>query len=279
MLVNLQEILRLAEEHHCAIGSFNVYNVESVQAVLKAADGRQPVILAFGEKYDAHMPLEAMAALVKSYAESTPEPVVLHLDHTKQEKTILRAIRAGFTSVMFDGSSLPLLENIRATAEITRMAHLVSVSVEGELGYLNEEDGSGDPGDPRSYTTPQDAQAFTEGTGIDALAISIGNAHGLYKGTPHLDLERLSAIAKAVDTPLVLHGSSGIPRDTLQEAIRRGIRKININTEVSTSGVRRARAYLAAQDDPNLRFEQVTEQAEAEMTEVVREYLTWFNLQ
>lgn len=279
MLINLQEILRLAEEHHCAIGSFNVYNVESVQAVLKAADGRHPVILAFGEKYDAHMPLEALAALVKSYAERVPEPVVLHLDHTKQEKTILRAIRAGFTSVMFDGSSLPLPENIRATAEIARMAHLVSVSVEGELGYLNEEDGSGDPGDPRSYTTPQDAQAFTEGTGIDALAISIGNAHGLYKGTPHLDLERLSAIAKAVDTPLVLHGSSGIPRDTLQEAIRRGIRKININTEVSTSGVRRARAYLAAQDDPNLRFEQVTEQAEAEMTDVVREYLKWFELQ
>lgn len=92
MLVNLQEILRLAEEHHCAIGSFNVYNVESVQAVLKAADGRHPVILAFGEKYDAHMPLEAMAALVKSYAESTPEPVVLHLDHTKQGECKMKCV-------------------------------------------------------------------------------------------------------------------------------------------------------------------------------------------
>ena len=278
MLVNLQEILRLAEERHCAIGSFNVYNVESVQAVLKATDGSHPVILAFGEKYDRHMPLEAIAALVKSYVAATPQPVVLHLDHTKQEQTVLRAIRAGFTSIMFDGSSKPLAENICSTARIVDIAHLVSVNVEGELGYLNDEDGSGDPGDPRSYTTPQEAQAFSEGTGVDALAISIGNAHGLYKGTPHLDLARLSAIAQSVETPLVLHGSSGISRDTLQEAIRRGIRKININTEVSTSGVRAAREYLTAQDDPNLRFEQVAKQAESAMENVVREYLDWFDL-
>lgn len=278
MLVNLQEILRLAGERHCAIGSFNVYNVESVQAVLKATDGSHPVILAFGEKYDKHMPLEAMAALVKSYVETTPQPVVLHLDHSKQERTVLRAIRAGFTSIMFDGSSKPLAENIRSTAKIAAMAHLVSVSVEGELGYLNEEDGSGDPGNPRSYTTPQEAQAFAEETGVDALAISIGNAHGLYKGMPHLDLARLSAIAQALETPLVLHGSSGIPRDILQEAIRRGIRKININTEVSTSGVRAARGYLASQENPNLRFEQVAEQAEVAMEKVVRAYLDWFDL-
>lgn len=278
MLINLQEMLRLAEETNCAIGSFNVYNAESVQAVLKAADGSHPIILAFGEKYDEHMPLEAMAALVKSYVAETTQPVVLHLDHTKKEQTILRAIRAGFTSVMFDGSLRPLEENIYATAQITHMAHLVSVSVEGELGYLNEEDGTGDPGDPASYTTSEEAQAFISGTHVDALAISIGNAHGLYKGTPHLDLDRLSEIRKAVDTPLVLHGSSGIPKETLQEAIRRGIRKININTEVSTKGVQSARDFLVTHEDPNLRFEAVTKNAELAMTEVVRNYIDWFDL-
>lgn len=278
MLVNLHEMLQLAQEHQCAIGSFNVYNVESVQAVLAATQKTHPVILAFGEKYDAHMPLEAMAALVQSYVGHTTQPVVLHLDHSKKKETIMRAIRAGFTSVMFDASSRSLAENIAATSEIVEMAHLVSVSVEGELGYLNEEDGSGDAGNPEGYTTAADAKAFYAGTGVDALAVSIGNVHGLYKGTPHLDLARLSEIAASVPVPLVLHGSSGLSQETLQEAIRRGIRKININTEVSTTGVRAARTFLAQHTDANTRFEAVTKDCEHAMEQVVSEYIRWFDL-
>lgn len=277
MLINLREMLRMAAEKNVAVGSFNIYNVESLQAVLAGTNG-SPVIIAFGEKYDEHMPLEALAALVRSYTATSPQRVVLHLDHTKKIETILRALKAGFTSVMFDGSALPPAENAAKTSEVVKIAHALNVSVEGELGYMNEEDGTGDAGDPASYTRVADAVSFVAASGVDALAIAIGNAHGIYKGEPHLDLTRLSEIAASVDIPLVLHGSSGIPKSLLQDAIRRGIRKININTEVSTTGVKVARELLAKNTDANLRFETVTKAAEQEMAKVVAEYVDWFNL-
>ncbi len=278
MLINLQQMLRLAEENQQAIGSFNVYNVESLQAVLEGSEGKDPVIIAFGEKYDSHMPIEAMAALVKYYCGSSSQQVVLHLDHCKEPVNIMRAIKAGFTSVMFDASYKPLAENIKATAEMAKVAHWADVSIEGELGYMNEEDGTGDAGDASSYTKVADAAAFASHTGVDALAIAIGNAHGIYKGEPHLDLERLTEIHEAIDTPLVLHGSSGIPKELLQEAIRRGIRKININTEVSTGGIKTARAFLQEHVDKNTRFETMTKAAEKAMAGIVSQYIDWFSL-
>lgn len=276
MLINLSEMLALAEEKNIAIGSFNIYNVESLQAVLKGTNGA-PVIIAFGEKYDSHMPVEAMAALVKSYCANSSQPVVLHLDHSKKKETIMRAIRAGFTSVMFDGSALPLAENIKQSAEIVQFAHCVGVSVEGELGYMNEEDGTGDAGDPSSYTKVKDAEAYVKGSQVDALAIAIGNAHGIYKGEPHLDIARLAEIHAALATPLVLHGSSGIPKELIRSAIANGIRKININTEVSTTGVKAAREFLAEHNNPNTRFEEITKYAEGHMAASVAEYQEWFS--
>ena len=262
-----------------AVGTFNVYNVESLQAVLAATKAsNHAVILSFGEKYDQHMPIEAMAELVKFYCRTSEQPVVLHLDHCKQESNIIRAIRAGFTSIMYDGSHLPVAENAYRSAEIVRISHAVNVSVEGELGYLNEETGQGPVGNEDTHTQVRDVVAYTAASEVDAVAIAIGNAHGIYKGTPKLDFKRLADIAQAVTTPLVLHGSSGISKDDLQKAIRLGIRKVNINTEVSTSGVKAARLFLAEHMDENTRFEEVAKAAEQTMTKVVAAYLPWLDL-
>lgn len=274
MLINLKDMLAYAAAHGIAVPSFNVYNVESVQAVWQAAQAKDtPVIIAFGESYDSHMPIEAAAALIQAYVRDSRLPVTLHLDHCRSTRNILRALRAGFTSVMFDASAKPLSENIASTRQIVDMAHALDVSVEGELGYMNEEDGTGHVEPGTGYTTVAAASQYAEESGVDALAIAIGNAHGIYKGTPHLDLQRLSDIEQAVSVPLVLHGSSGIPFDLLQEAIRRGIRKINVNTEVSTTGIRAAREFLTSHTDANTRFEKMTKAAEQAMTQVVQQYI------
>ena len=219
-----------------------------------------------------------MAELVKFYGHTSSQPIVLHLDHCKQESNVIRAIRAGFTSIMYDGSHLPVAENASRSAEIVRISHAVHVSVEGELGYLNEETGQGPVGNEDTHTQVRDVAAYTAASGVDAVAIAIGNAHGIYKGTPKLDFRRLADIAQAVTTPLVLHGSSGIPKEDLQKAIRLGIRKVNINTEVSTAGVKAARAFLAEHMNENTRFEEVTKAAEQTMTKVVASYLPWLDL-
>ena len=281
MLINLQEMLQYAAEKKIAVGSFNVYNVESLQAVVHTAQHLQsPVIISFGEAYDRHMPLEAMAELVKFYTAGADVPMVLHLDHSKETKVIFRALRAGFTSVMFDGSKAPLEENIRMTCQIADIAHALDVSVEGELGYMNPEDGSDSSGQPeeKSYTTVAAAKAYAASSGADALAIAIGNAHGIYQGTPRLDFVRLAEIRQAVEIPLVLHGSSGIPAELLQKAIRLGIRKININTEVSTAGIAAAREFLAVHKDKNTRFETIAKAAEEAMMTVIQEDIQCFSL-
>ena len=278
MLINLARMLRMAEEKKAAIGSFNVYNVESLQAVWRAArECDAPVIISFGESYDKHMPLEGMAALVKQLAASAPLPVVLHLDHSKELATIVRALAAGFTSVMFDGSALPLGENIAQTRHVAEIAHMLDASVEGELGYMNPEDGTGgDASRMGECTRVSDAKQYAEQSGADALAIAIGNAHGIYKGTPHLDFGRLEEICGAVRIPLVLHGSSGIPEDLLRRAIRLGIRKVNINTEISTTGIRAAREFLASHQEPNTRFEAMAKEAEGKMAQAVKGYIAMF---
>lgn len=279
MLINLKQALQFAVQKNIAVGSFNIYNVESLQAVLRGTAGTDvPVICSFGESYDRHMPLEAMAELVKFYAAKSRQAFVLHLDHSRQEKTVGRALKAGFTSIMYDGSAEPLAENIRRTRAAAALAHSVSASVEGELGYMNEEDGSGfdEKRMTRGYTTVSAAADYAQNSGADALAIAIGNAHGIYRGTPSLDLDRLQEIHKAVQIPLVLHGSSGIPRDLLQKAIRSGIRKININTEISTTGINASREFLLEHTDKNTRFETMTKFAEDKMSEVVKEYSAWF---
>ncbi|WP_110953878.1 class II fructose-bisphosphate aldolase [Anaerosinus massiliensis] len=276
MLVNLKTILKYAEDHKSAVGSFNVYNLESILAVIDASQElNEPVIISFGEGYISHAPIEVIAAIVKKLCSTSSIPVVLHLDHAKEFSTVMRAIRCGFTSVMYDGSYLPLAENISNTRKIVDIAHAIGVSVEGELGYMNNEDGTSEKGFEleKGYTSVSASTQYVTGTGIDALAVAIGNAHGIYKGTPELDFERLSQISTAIGIPVVLHGCSGIPAEAIKKAVSLGVRKINVNTEISTGAVREARDFLESHTEKNTRFETMLKAAQQTMSETVKNYI------
>ncbi len=276
MLVNLKTILKYTEEQERAIGAFNVYNLESILAVAQASQElNQPVILSFGEGYLSHAPIEVIATIVRKICAASDIPVVLHLDHAKEFSTVMRAIRCGFTSVMYDGSYLPLEQNIANTKKIIEIAQVVGVSVEGELGYMNNEDGSCEPGFEmeKGYTSVSAAVQYASGTGIDALAVAIGNAHGIYKGIPELDFDRLGEISAAISVPVVLHGCSGIPDAAIKKAVSLGVRKINVNTEISTGAIRAAREFLENHTEKNTRFETMLKASRQTMCETVKNYI------
>ncbi|ACM61082.1 fructose-bisphosphate aldolase class II [Caldicellulosiruptor bescii] len=236
MMVNLNSILPQARKGKYAIGAFNVYNYETIKGVIDAAaELRVPVVVAFGERYLANMSFDEVYSLVKVMSKNVEVPVVLHLDHCKTFENIVKAIRAGFTSVMFDGSSLPFKENVEKTKEVVKIAHAVGVSVEAELGSIAGGEGSSESDNEETtiYTDPKEAEEFVELTQVDALAVSIGTVHGLYTGEPKINIDILKEIASRVQIPLVLHGGSGTPEEILKECIRNGIAKININTEIS----------------------------------------------
>jgi fructose-bisphosphate aldolase class II len=180
---------------------------------------------------------------------------------------------------MYDGSSLPFSENVKNTRNVVELAHMVGVSVEGELGYLNNENGEPSYGMniSKGYTTPESAAEFVKSTGVDALAIAIGNAHGLYKGVPILDFVRLSEISSLVSIPLVLHGCSGIPEDSIKKAVSLGVGKINVNTEVSIAAVESIREVLSYSSDKGLRFEQVLKKPRERMVETISRYISLLN--
>lgn len=276
MLTTLSTLLQTAKQEKRAVGAFNVYNLETILAVVEAANRlKSPVIISFGEGYFSHAPVEAIAAIVKEICTPLAIQVALHLDHAKELESITRAIRAGFTSVMYDGSMLPIRENIKNTKAIVEYAHRVGVSVEGELGYMNHEDGTFEEGLDleKGYTRVQDAAEYVESTGIDALAVAIGNAHGIYKGKPTLDFAQLGKIGQAVPVPIVLHGCSGIPDEDLRRAVSLGVSKINVNTEVSTGAVQSTRNFLAQNTAKDLRFETVLMDARHSMSATVERFI------
>jgi fructose-bisphosphate aldolase class II len=273
MSVDLPAVLVTARRGGYAVGAFNVYNLETVDAVLAGAvETRSPVIIAFGERYFKNFPVRAVAAIVKTMAQDSPVPVVLHLDHANRLESIEQAIGAGFTSVMIDGSKHPLEENIAVTRKAVALARPKGVSVEAELGRITrtgvaEED---------LFTDPAEAVEFMKRTGVDALAVSVGTVHGLYKGEPTLDLERLARIAMDVHAPLVLHGGSGVPEDLIRKAIRLGVAKLNINTEMSIAGVNAVRSFLSARGNENTRLEELMVEARDAMVGVVKRYIEFF---
>lgn len=247
MYTNFNEMLSSAYKTHKAVGSFNWYNFETLRGIIEAGiDCKSPVIASFGAKYLSNMELDTAASLAKSLADKSDQPVCLHLDHCSDKAVIVRAIRAGFGSVMYDGSKLDFEENVRNTAEICDIAHACGVSVEAELGSLaagiDSHEGSAD--DREIYTDPDMAARFVRETGVDALAVSIGTVHGMYKGTPNIRTDILADINKAVSSPLVLHGGSGTPEDKLLACINNGISKINVNTEISEYVVSHTRELL-----------------------------------
>jgi ketose-bisphosphate aldolase len=174
---------------------------------------------------------KVFASITKAMAKQVKIPVGLHLDHCESYETILGTIKAGFTSAMFDGSKLPYEENVRGTCEVVRAAHAMGIDVEAELGKVGIAANVGDFKNEDMYTTAEQAADFVAKTKVDSLAIAIGSAHGYYVETPHLSMTRLKEINKAIDTPLVLHGGTGIPEDQLRQAFKLGINKLNVGTE------------------------------------------------
>ncbi len=250
MLTNFNAMLADAYEKHYAVGSFNVYNFETMKGVVDAAKrmGVRAVIVAFGAKYLSNMTLEDAHSMAKTLSEENDLPVCLHLDHCSDPDVVYRAICAGFGSVMYDGSALPFAKNLENTRRVCQVAHTCGVSVEAELGSLaaGEASHEGSASDREVYTDPKAAAEFVRETGVDALAVSVGTVHGLYKGTPNIRLDILKDINEACGIPLVLHGGSGIPEETISACIQSGITKINVNTEISHYTMERTAEIFAA---------------------------------
>ena len=231
-LATLKEVLGTAVQTKTAIPGFNIDNIEIPEAVMAAAEEyRCPVILTIGQGAIQAGQMLHLADVVRRLAEGSTVPVVMHLDHGVSYEQAIQCLRAGFTSVMFDGSHLPFEENVRITREVAKAAHAVGVSVEAELGAIGGvEDGISH--DRKNLVDVDEVARFIQQVEVDALAIGIGNAHGMYRGLPKLDFDRLQQCQALDPPPLVLHGGSGIPDDMIRRAIALGIRKINVATEI-----------------------------------------------
>lgn len=250
MLVTLKEILKEAENKKYGVGLFNHLNLEMARGIIEAAEEeKSPVILGVAEVHLPSVPFEYAAMMMKHEADKASVPVCLHFDHGMNYSKIMDAIKAGFSSVMYDGSALSYEDNIYNTKEVSRVAHAFGISVEAELGHV----GMGNEYDDGNYkdyfTRVNEVNDFIHRSDVDALAVAIGTAHGAYKSTPHLDLERLSEIYAVSEKPLVLHGGSGLSDDDFKNTIKYGIRKINICTEICNSALN-AYADAKAQNKP-----------------------------
>lgn len=276
MLTNFNAILKDAYEKKYAVGSFNFYNYESLRGILNAGkEANAPLIVSFGKKYLTNMTLDEAAALTNAAASSNALPVCLHLDHCNDLNVIYRAIRSGFTSVMYDGSALRFEENLKNTKLVCEIAHASGVSVEAELGSLaaGENSHEGEKTDKEIYTDPIMAKQFVEETKVDALAVSIGTVHGLYKGTPNVRVDILKEINKECNTPLVLHGGSGTPEKTIRECIANGITKINVNTEISDYTIQNTRELL---NNQNPHFSVLSIKQQEFVKDVTMKYIEMF---
>ena len=238
MLVNLNEVLKYAEDNNCAIGSFNTPNFASLKAVLNAAEEKDvPVIIMHAQVHEEMglCQMAEIAPIMKFMAEKSTVPVCMHLDHGTDVDYIEKGLELGFTSVMYDGSLLSKDENYANTIRVVEMAKKYNASVEAEIGSMGAREGGGE-GDESIYTDPDDAKDFSEKTGIDALACAFGTAHGLYTKEPKLDFERLAEIKDKVLVPLVMHGGSGVSTEDYKKVIELGIRKINYYTYMAKAG-------------------------------------------
>ncbi|MBS3975767.1 MAG: class II fructose-1,6-bisphosphate aldolase [Syntrophomonadaceae bacterium] len=276
-LVDLKTLMTGAEEGKYAIGAFNCNNMEIVQAIIEAAEAEKtPVIIQASQGAIKYAGLAYITGLVKVAAAQASVPVCLHLDHGTSFEQVIRCIRDGFTSVMIDGSKLPLEENIALTKKVLDVARAAGVSVEAELGKIGgTEDDISVSEREALMTDPEEARYFVEKTGVDALAIAIGTAHGRYKGEPKLDFARLKRVRELVEIPIVLHGSSGVPDEAIRTAIGLGVRKVNIDTNIREAFVKGVREAIAADPD-EIDPRKVLGPAREEMTRVVREKIRLF---
>lgn len=258
-LISLAQGLAHAQQNGYALGAFNVLDSHFLRALFDAAEQqRSPFIINIAEVHFKYVTLDQIVEAIKFEAAKHDIPVVLNLDHGLHFEAVMQAIRLGFTSVMFDGSTLSYEENIRQTREVVRAAHAVGVSVEAELGAVGGDEGGALFGeaDSEKFTDPRLAAEFVRETGIDTLAVAIGNAHGKYKGDPKLDFDRLAAIRQQAGVPLVLHGGSGISDADFRRAISLGIHKINFYTGMSQAALDAVERSLASR---NTRYDEFAE--------------------
>lgn len=246
-LVKMKDLLDQASEQNRAVGAFSVGNLEMIKGAIKAAEEMNtPIILQIAEVRLPHSPLSLMGPMMVEAARNAKVEIAVHLDHGKTIGVLKQALEYGFTSVMMDGSTLPFEENINKTLEAARLAKEYGATVEAELGLVGgSEDGSTDEG--IRCTNPEDAKVFCEKTGVDALAVAIGNAHGNYPVAPRLAFDVLKAIDEKTEVPLVLHGGTGITPEDFRKAVGLGIRKINIATASFDSLTREAEKYLKSE--------------------------------
>jgi fructose-bisphosphate aldolase class II len=238
-LTSLKDILTPAREEKYAVGSFNVLSIQMIRGIIEAAEEeRSPVIIAFGDVHSKTIPFHIIFPLMKKMAKEAKVPVSVILDHGKSFQSNMEALKYGASGIMYDGSSLPYEKNVANTREIVKVAHAFGVSVEAEIGHVAMEEGNPDGGDTTEdliYTDPDEAVKFIKDTNIDAIAISIGTAHGICLEKPELDFERLAEINKRVNIPLVLHGGSGVSDEDFRRCIQNGISKINYFSRTSNA--------------------------------------------
>ena len=243
MLVNMNEVLRPAKANRYAVGLFNAVNLELARGIINAAEStRSPVIMGTAEILLPYGPLDEVSYYLIPMAKKASVPVVVHLDHGLTYDTCIKALELGFSSIMYDCSTDSYEENVRKVKEMADIAHSYGATIEGELGHVGDNEGSAEGSnhlaDPSKYfTDPKLAKDFVEKTGVDALAIAVGNAHGAYKLPPKLDFERIRTIDNTVDVPLVLHGGSGLTDNDFRRAIKEGISKVNIFTDINVAAV------------------------------------------
>lgn len=275
MLTSTTALLQAAVAGDYAIGAFNVYNLEGVRAVISAAEvHRSPVMLQLHPGALQHGGV-GLVALCLAAAGAATVPVTVHLDHSSASAAIRDALEAGIPSVMVDGSHLAYEDNLAFTQTMTELAHRHHAVVEAELGRLTgTEDGLTVPEYEAKFTDPAQAADFVARTGIDALAVCIGNVHGRYRSEPRLDFDRLAAIHRLVSVPLVLHGASGLPEAMVQQAITLGVRKFNVNTEIREAYIDALRVGLQAPGTPDVL--DLMGQAEKAMQHVVATKLQLF---
>ena len=275
MLVNMKNILGKAQVGNYAVGFFNAVNVEMARAIIETAEEmRAPVIVGTAEVLLPAMSLERVAEYLIPMAKKASVPVAVHYDHGLTFEKCMEALRLGFTSIMYDCSTSSYDENLKSVAEMVKICHAMGATVEGELGHVGDNAGAGKLLKPSDYyTDPDQAVDFVQKTGVDALAVAVGNAHGDYKFPPKLDFDRISTISNLTSTPLVLHGGSGLSDDDFREAARRGVCKVNIFTDLDKAG--RAGIEKGLQSGAGTVMQLIPYEMEA-MKAVVREKINLF---
>lgn len=248
MLVNMNELLIPAKEGKYGVGFFNAVNVEMARAIIETAEElNAPVMVGTAEVLLPAMELERVAEYLIPMAEKAKVPVCVHYDHGLTFEKCMEAIRLGFTSIMYDCSTASYEDNLKNVAEMVKICHAIGITVEGELGHVGDNTGAGKLDNPADYfTDPDTAVDFVNKTGVDSLAVAVGNAHGDYAFPPKLDFERIEVISKKTNIPLVLHGGSGLADSDFRQAVKLGVAKINIFTDLDKAGKAGIEAGIAA---------------------------------